>query len=94
MFLVNVIIKKPNKITDELVDAHVNYVKTCYASTKEFIHIGTLLDKNNGIYIYDFESEDEVLALIEQDPFYKEDIAEYKLTPYIVRHNSIGDIGN
>ena len=94
MILVNVTIKNKDKITEEIMQAHVAYVQGCYISNKKFVHIGTLLDHNNGIYIYDYETEAEVMQLIESDPFYKEDIADYKLTSYIVRHNSIGDIGN
>lgn len=94
MFLVHVIVNNKEKITEELMQAHIAYVQACYANNKEFIHIGTLLDKNNGIYIYDLESEEAVMQLIKGDPFYKEEIAEYKLSPYVVRHNSIGDIGN
>jgi uncharacterized protein YciI len=94
MHLVNVSIINKDKITETLMNEHVAYVKGCYENNPSFVHIGSLLNSDNGIYIYDLPTEDEVQAIINQDPFYKAGIAEYRISPYLVRHNSIDSIGN
>ena len=94
MFLVNVTLVNKDKITEDLLQQHIAYVQGCYANTEEFVHIGTLMDEGNGVYIFDFNDQGSVMKLLHEDPFFKENIAEYKVSEYLVRHNSIGSIGN
>ena len=79
-----------DKITDEVLEKHVKYVQGVFATNKKFQLVGSLMDgSGGGTYIYDLETEAEVQAIIDHDPFYLEGIADYEIIPYVIRHNRL-----
>ena len=90
MHIVQVSIVNPDRITQELEQRHVSYVKGTYEQSDEFLHIGSLMgDAGGGIYIFAWENQQAVQDFINNDPFLEAGVAEYAITPYLVRHNRL-----
>lgn len=90
MHIVQVSIVRPDAITSDLEGRHVAYVKGTYESTEEFLHIGSLMgNAGGGIYLFAWKDRQTVQTFIDADPFFQAAIAEYEITPYLIRHNRL-----
>jgi uncharacterized protein YciI len=90
MQIVQVRIVRPDEITEDLEGRHVSYVKGTYESCEDFLHIGSLMgDAGGGIYLFAWDDRQAVQDFVDGDPFYKAGIAEYEITPYLIRHNRL-----
>lgn len=93
MHVVQVSIVRPEGITQDLESAHVSYVKGTYETCDEFLHIGSLMgDTGGGIYLFAWGDRQTVQNFIDADPFSKAGIAEYEITPYLIRHNRLQQV--
>ena len=93
MLMVQVRIVRPDAITEELEGRHVSYVKGTYESCDDFLHIGSLMGAAaGGIYLFGWDDRQAVQEFIDDDPFHQAGIADYEITPYLVRHNRLQKI--
>jgi heme-degrading monooxygenase HmoA len=46
-------------------------------------------DAGGGIYLFAWDDRQAVQDFVDGDPFYKAGIAEYEITPYLIRHNRL-----
>ena len=93
MQIVQVRIVRPDAITENLEGRHVSYVKGTYETCDDFLHIGSLMgDEGGGIYLFVWDERQAVQDFINDDPFYQAGIAEYEITPYLIRHSRLQQI--
>jgi uncharacterized protein YciI len=91
--IVQVSIVHPEAITEDLERRHVAYVKRTYESCDNFLHIGSLMgDAGGGVYVFAWNDGRAVQDFINDDPFFQNGIAEYEITPYLIRHNRLQQV--
>lgn len=73
---------KPLEQVDELVSAHIEFLKRCYEQS-EFICSGRRNPRVGGVILANVGSEKKVWELINQDPFFIEGIAEYEVIEFL-----------
>ena len=80
MLVVDINYKKPLPVVEEHLEAHRNYLQECYdqnlllASGPKSPRVGGFILANLG--------REAMQKLIEKDPFYLNDIAEYRITEF------------
>lgn len=82
MFLIILKYIKPLNSVDEQVPAHMEFLKKCY-DRSEFICSGRRVPRVGGIILANVETEQKVWELIEQDPFYVHEIAEFEVIEFL-----------
>ena len=81
MFIILLKYIQPLERVDELVPAHVEFLKACYERS-EFVFSGPRIPRTGGIILANVESLEAVWALIKQDPFYIHQIAEFEVIEF------------
>ncbi len=81
LFLIFLKYIQPLERVDELVPAHVEFLKACYEQSK-FIFSGPRIPRTGGVILANVESLDVVWALIKEDPFYIHQIAEFEVVEF------------
>ncbi len=77
MFVVVLKYRKSLEEVDALLPAHVEFLETQYAQ-KNFICSGRCNPRIGGVIIANVNAEAELKKILQQDPFYKEQAAEYE----------------
>ncbi len=82
MFIVSLNYKCELEEVDKHLDAHVAYLKQEYAKGN-FIASGRKIPRTGGIILSDVKSKMDLEAILEKDPFFQADIADYNITEFI-----------
>ncbi len=82
MFVVSVNYIKPLEQIDSLLEEHIEFLKAQYEK-KTFITSGRKVPRTGGIIIAKAKNKEELSAILEQDPFFKNGVAEYEVTEFV-----------
>ncbi len=81
MFVVIITFTKPLEIVDQYVQEHRAYLDECYA--KNYLVVsGPQQPRTGGILISSLSERNVLNQLIENDPYYKNTIAEYQVIEF------------
>lgn len=81
MFLINVTYKKPLAEIDQHLAAHAAHLDRYYA--RQFlITSGRKVPREGGIILANTNDREGVERFIEEDPFYREGLADYQITEF------------
>lgn len=82
MFLVILTYKKAIEEIETNLPKHIEFLNKYYEN-KKFIVSGRRNPRVGGIIMVNTDKEDEVLAIIREDPFYQNDLADYEVIEFI-----------
>ena len=82
MFIASLTYKVALDEVDKHLNDHVAYLKKQYADGN-FIASGRKVPRTGGIILSNLETEDELRSILQEDPFYKMQIADYEITEFI-----------
>ena len=82
MFIILLNYIKPVEAVDEVFPAHFNYLERYYQLDK-FILSGRKRPRTGGVILCQAQDKDEVWAIIAEDPFYREQVAEYDVLEFL-----------
>lgn len=82
MFVVSLTYKKPIAEVEPHLAAHICYLDECYAKGI-FIASGRKVPRTGGVILAKAESRVALEAILQQDPFYLEDVAEFEVIEFI-----------
>lgn len=81
MFIYNLIYRKPLEEIDALLDAHLAYLDRHYAAG-QFICSGRKPERSGGLTLVNLTDRAEAQALMEEDPFFQEGVADFELIEF------------
>ncbi|MCP3127213.1 YciI family protein [Shewanella sp. KJ2020] len=82
MFVVSLTYKKPIAEVEPHLAAHICYLDECYAKGI-FIASGRKVPRSGGVILAKAESRAALEAILQQDPFYFEDVAEFEVIEFV-----------
>ncbi len=82
MFVVSVNYLKSLEQIDSLLEEHIEFLKVQFGK-KVFVASGRKVPRTGGIIIAKAKNKKELGAILEQDPFYKNGVAEYEVTEFV-----------
>lgn len=82
MFLVELTYIQPLSMVDALVPEHIDFLNRFYASG-HFLLSGRKEPRSGGLILCKAESLAEVNAILAQDPFSREQLAQYRVTEFL-----------
>lgn len=82
MFIVSLNYKCKLEEVDNHLDAHVAYLKQEYAKGN-FIASGRKNPRTGGVILSNVDTKKDLQIILEKDPFFQADIAEYEITEFI-----------
>lgn len=82
MFVLLLKYKKSLEEVEKALEAHITYLEKYYVLDK-FICSGRRNPRIGGLILCNAKDKDEVNEIIKEDPFYKEDIAEYEIIEFM-----------
>lgn len=82
MFIVSLTYKVPLELVDRHLDGHVEFLNKQY-ELGNFIASGRKVPRTGGIIFSKMPDKEELLRVLEEDPFKKNDLADYELTEFI-----------
>lgn len=82
MFILNLTYIKSINEVEKYLPAHISFLDKYYSSEK-FICSGRKKPRTGGIILCNAENINEVNAILNEDPFYKEKIASYEIIEFI-----------
>lgn len=83
MFVIELTYKVPLKQIDEYLESHVQFLNAHYG-LGTFIASGRKVPRDGGVILATANDRKEVEAIIKQDPFYLHQLADYKITEFVV----------
>lgn len=81
MFIIELTYTKPLEVVDQHLISHREFLDQYYANGT-FIASGPQIPRTGGVIIAQAKNEAELQKIIEQDPFYINDIAEYRVIEF------------
>lgn len=81
MFLVVLTYQKPLEDVERHLEEHIRFLDEQYAA-KRFIFSGRRNPRIGGVILVNSASAEEVQQIIEKDPFYQHQIAEFQLIEF------------
>ena len=82
MFILNLTYIKSINEVDKYLPSHILFLDKYYANEK-FICSGRKNPRTGGIILCNAENINEVNAILYEDPFYKEEIANYEIIEFL-----------
>jgi uncharacterized protein YciI len=82
MFIVELTYKVSLTKIDEFLNEHIDYLNTQY-KLDNFIASGRKVPRNGGIILSKASSKEELLKILNDDPFKKFNLATYKIIEFI-----------
>lgn len=82
MFIFNLTYIKPILEVEKRLQAHISYLEENY-SRKKFICSGRKVPRTGGVIICNCDTRQEAEQVMEQDPFFKEKIAQYDIIEFV-----------
>ena len=83
MFIIELTYKVPLEIIDACLNEHISFLDKYYASGN-FIVSGRKVPRSGGIIFATGNSIEELRTIIAEDPFYKNQMADYNVTEFMV----------
>ena len=81
MFVVELIYKADLAAIDAKMAAHVRFLKKYYASG-HFVVSGRKIPRDGGIIVAVGKSRDEIEAIVREDPFCKDGLADFRIIEF------------
>lgn len=82
MFVFDLTYRKPLDEVEALLPAHTAYLDRHYQSG-DFICSGRKIPRTGGVILCQAETPEAARAILEEDPFYRQGIADYMVTAFI-----------
>jgi len=82
MFIVSLTYKAPLSEVDLCIEAHMLYLEKFYDSGT-FIASGRKIPRTGGVILINADNRAQVEQVIQQDPFYIADVADYEITQFV-----------
>lgn len=82
MFILNLTYIKPINEVEKYLPAHISFLDEYY-NLGNFICSGRKNPRSGGIILCNAENINEVNDILNEDPFYKEEIASYEIIEFI-----------
>jgi len=82
MFILNLTYIKPISEVEKYLPGHIEFLDKYY-NNKKFICSGRKNPRTGGIILCNGEDVDEVNAILMEDPFYKEKVADYEIMEFL-----------
>ena len=82
MFILKLKYSKPIDEVDKVLESHTKYLEK-YCSLKKFICTGRFNPRTGGVIICNAKNKEEVETLIEEYPFYTNEVAEYEIIEFL-----------
>lgn len=82
MFIIILKYKKALEEVEKHLEAHVKFLDKYYALNK-FICSGRQQPRVGGVVICNAKDKEEAKLIIQEDPFYKNDVAEYEVIEFV-----------
>ncbi|WP_019910556.1 YciI family protein [Paenibacillus sp. HW567] len=83
MFIVNLSYLKPISEVENHLEEHVEFLEKYYKLNK-FIFSGRKVPRTGGVILVNATSTEEVDLILKEDPFYRNKIAQYEVTEFII----------
>lgn len=81
MFLILVTYKKPLEDIERFLPAHISFLDKYYAENK-LIFSGRRTPRVGGMILANVETKEEVEAMVQEDPFKANDLADYDIIEF------------
>ena len=81
MFVIDLIYKAPLARIDARMKAHVAFLNKHYAAGC-FLVSGRKIPREGGIILAMGKSREEIQAIVEEDPFVREGLADFRITEF------------
>lgn len=82
MFIVILTYKKSIEEIEKNLSEHIQFLDKYYENSK-FMISGHRNPRNGGVIIVNSDIQEEVNEIIREDPFYKNDLADYEMIEFI-----------
>ena len=82
MFIVSLTYKTSMDLVEQHLAAHIDYLKQQYG-LGNFLASGKKVPRTGGVILSNMESCEQLNAVLNQDPFKKNDLADYEITEFI-----------
>ena len=82
MFIFNLTYIKPILEVEKMLPAHISYLEENY-NAKKFICSGRKNPRTGGIILCNCATKQEAEQIMEKDPFFKENIAQYEIIEFM-----------
>lgn len=82
MFIISLTYKAPLEAIDRYLENHVSYLKAQYA-LGHFAASGRKVPRTGGVILSQIASREALDKVLEQDPFYLHDLADYEIIEFI-----------
>jgi len=89
MFVVSLTYKAELTDVDKLIEAHVAYLDEQYAKG-HFLASGRKVPRTGGVILAKVSSREALDKILEQDPFFKADVADYEVTEFVPTKTALG----
>lgn len=82
MFIIELTYKVKLEKVDDLLEAHIEYLKEQY-DNEIFIASGRKVPRTGGVILSKINDREKLLKVIDKDPFKVNDLADYKIIEFI-----------
>lgn len=82
MFIVSIRYKVDLLEVDKYIAEHVEFLEKFYEQGN-FLASGRKVPRTGGVILANATSQDELNKILIQDPFYKQDLADYEITEFV-----------
>ena len=82
MFVVSLTYKAELSEVDNYISEHVAYLEQYY-DKGNFIASGRKVPRTGGVILAHAESREKLIAILQENPFYKADVASYEVTEFV-----------
>ncbi len=82
MFIISLTYKASLEAIDRQLDNHVAYLKAQYA-LGHFVASGRKVPRTGGVILSQIAGREVLDKVLEQDPFYQHDLADYEIIEFI-----------
>ncbi len=89
MFIVALTYKVDLSEVEKHIDAHIHYLEKYY-DCGCFLASGRKVPRSGGVILAQAESHEALDAVIKEDPFFTEGVADYEVTEFVVSKSAAG----
>ncbi|UII20493.1 YciI family protein [Fulvivirga ligni] len=82
MFIINLTYKVPLEKVDQYLQEHVAYLNEQY-DLGHFVASGRKLPRTGGVILSNMKVKEDLIQVIELDPFKKHDLADFEITEFV-----------